>query len=145
MDSESDSDPSNSAVETSRKRLTRRGRSQATRYRTVDSENDIEDSLPLKSAKDSKNGGPRPFETNRYHSVSGPGSSAGAGPSTKQKAEDSSGKRCVICWDAPAEAVCIPCGHLAGCMDCMSAIKAEDWDCPVCRASIQQIVKVYTV
>ncbi|CAM6123627.1 unnamed protein product [Calypogeia fissa] len=63
----------------------------------------------------------------------------------KQKAEDKSGGQCVVCWDAPAEAVCIPCGHLAGCMDCLTEIKSKDWGCPVCRASIQQVIKVYAV
>jgi len=55
------------------------------------------------------------------------------------------GSQCVVCWDAPAEGVCIPCGHLAGCMDCLSQIKAKDWGCPVCRASIDQVIRVYSV
>lgn len=55
------------------------------------------------------------------------------------------GGTCVICWDAPAEGACVPCGHLAGCMECLSEIKAKNWGCPVCRVQIQQIVKVYAV
>lgn len=60
------------------------------------------------------------------------------------KAEEK-GSQCVVCWDAPAQGVCIPCGHLAGCMDCLSEIKSKDWGCPVCRAPIQQVIKVYAV
>ncbi|CAM6104056.1 unnamed protein product [Calypogeia fissa] len=62
----------------------------------------------------------------------------------KQKAEDKSDGRCVICLDAPADAVCIPCGHLVGCKDCLTQTKAKKWGCPVCRAKIQQVIKVYT-
>jgi hypothetical protein len=53
--------------------------------------------------------------------------------------------QCVVCWDAPAEGVCIPCGHMAGCMNCLSEIKAKNWGCPVCRATIQQVIRVYAV
>lgn len=60
-------------------------------------------------------------------------------------ATEERGGQCVVCWDAKAEAVCIPCGHLAGCMDCLSEIKSKDWGCPVCRAPIQQVIKVYAV
>jgi hypothetical protein len=53
--------------------------------------------------------------------------------------------QCVVCWDAPAQGVCIPCGHLAGCMSCLSEIKAKNWGCPVCRAPIEQVIRVYAV
>ncbi|KAG1361832.1 putative E3 ubiquitin-protein ligase XBOS34 [Cocos nucifera] len=52
---------------------------------------------------------------------------------------------CVICLDAPVEGACIPCGHMAGCMPCLKEIKAKNWGCPVCRAKIDQIVKLYAV
>ncbi|ERN18763.1 putative E3 ubiquitin-protein ligase XBAT34 [Amborella trichopoda] len=52
---------------------------------------------------------------------------------------------CVICWDAPIEGACIPCGHMAGCMDCLKEIKAKGWGCPVCRTKIEQVMKVYAV
>ena len=69
---------------------------------------------------------------------------APASPAEGEKA-GSQGGLCVVCWDAPAQAVCIPCGHLAGCMDCLSEIKEKGWGCPVCRAPIQQVIKVYAV
>ncbi|KAJ7298336.1 hypothetical protein O6H91_Y003600 [Diphasiastrum complanatum] len=66
-------------------------------------------------------------------------------PAIKENADEKAASVCVVCWDSPAEAVCIPCGHLAGCMECISEIKAKQWGCPVCRTTIDQVVKVYTV
>ncbi|KAL2652516.1 hypothetical protein R1flu_020644 [Riccia fluitans] len=66
-------------------------------------------------------------------------------PEPKKSEEKPGGSQCVVCWDAPAEGVCIPCGHLAGCMSCLTEIKSKNLDCPVCRAAIQQVVKVYAV
>ncbi|KAH7669817.1 putative E3 ubiquitin ligase protein [Dioscorea alata] len=57
---------------------------------------------------------------------------------------DSSGS-CVICLDAPVEGACIPCGHMAGCMSCLKEIKAKKWGCPVCRAKIDQVIRLYAV
>ncbi|MCO5611375.1 hypothetical protein L7F22_065628 [Adiantum nelumboides] len=53
--------------------------------------------------------------------------------------------KCIVCWDAPAEGACVPCGHLAGCMDCVTKIYSKGFGCPVCRSSIEQVIKVYTV
>ena len=52
---------------------------------------------------------------------------------------------CVICLDSRAEGACVPCGHLAGCMACLTEIQARGWGCPVCRVQVQQIIKVYAV
>lgn len=55
------------------------------------------------------------------------------------------GSQCVVCWNAAAQGVCIPCGHLAGCMECLGMIKTKGWGCPVCRADIEQVIRVYAV
>ncbi|XP_065861822.1 putative E3 ubiquitin-protein ligase XBAT35 isoform X2 [Euphorbia lathyris] len=68
-----------------------------------------------------------------------------AGRSGKQKEDGDSSSSCVICLDAPVEAACIPCGHMAGCMSCLKEVKAKKWGCPVCRAKIDQVVKLYAV
>ncbi|XXG61992.1 hypothetical protein AAC387_Pa05g0456 [Persea americana] len=52
---------------------------------------------------------------------------------------------CVICLDAPKQGACVPCGHVVGCMNCLNDIKAKNWGCPVCRAKINQVIKLYTV
>jgi protein neuralized len=74
-----------------------------------------------------------------------PPPASSSAPIPNATATEERGCQCVVCWDAKAEAVCIPCGHLAGCMDCLAEIKAKDWGCPVCRAPIQQVIKVYSV
>ncbi|RRT36275.1 hypothetical protein B296_00049941 [Ensete ventricosum] len=66
--------------------------------------------------------------------------------SSEDKAESkSSSGGCVICLDAPVEGACIPCGHMAGCMSCLRDIEAKNWGCPICRAKINQIIKLYAV
>ncbi|KAL1212887.1 putative E3 ubiquitin-protein ligase XBAT35 [Cardamine amara subsp. amara] len=62
-----------------------------------------------------------------------------------EKNEDMSSGTCAICLDAPSEAVCVPCGHVAGCMSCLNEIKSKKWGCPVCRAKIDQVIKLYRV
>nr|GLL44155.1 putative E3 ubiquitin-protein ligase XBAT35 isoform X1 [Ipomoea trifida] len=59
--------------------------------------------------------------------------------------DQSDASSCVVCLDAPAEGACIPCGHMAGCMSCLAEIKAKKWGCPVCRAKIDQVIRVYAV
>ncbi len=31
----------------------------------------------------------------------------------------------MICWDAFAKVVCVPCGHIMGCMNCFLKIKTK--------------------
>lgn len=80
------------------------------------------------------------IDTLGYPAVSSPEEASGSAPKLEEK-----GSQCVVCWDAPAEGVCIPCGHLASCMECLSQIKAKDWGCPVCRAPIEQVIRVFSV
>ncbi|KAG6727016.1 hypothetical protein I3843_02G096600 [Carya illinoinensis] len=62
-----------------------------------------------------------------------------------EKNDDGGSSSCVICLDAPIEGACIPCGHMVGCMSCLNEIKAKKWGCPVCRALIDQVIKLYAV
>ncbi|KAJ4833004.1 hypothetical protein Tsubulata_001681 [Turnera subulata] len=66
-------------------------------------------------------------------------------PGMDEKKEDGRSSSCVICLDAPVEGACIPCGHMAGCMSCLNEIKSKKWGCPVCRAKIDQIIRLYAV
>ncbi|KAK9931149.1 hypothetical protein M0R45_018442 [Rubus argutus] len=61
------------------------------------------------------------------------------------KKGESSSTSCIICLDAPVEGAFIPCGHMAGCMSCLNEVKAKKWGCPVCRAKIDQVIKLYAV
>ncbi|KAH9626006.1 hypothetical protein KSS87_016819 [Heliosperma pusillum] len=76
------------------------------------------------------------------------------GPAPQPLGESSTGSKgngkseegsCVICWDAPVEGACIPCGHMAGCMSCLTEIRTNKGECPVCRAKIDQVIRVYAV
>lgn len=66
-------------------------------------------------------------------------------PSEKGKESNNDSSTCVICLDAPVEGACIPCGHMAGCMSCLTEVKGKNWGCPVCRAKIDQVVRLYAV
>ena len=66
-------------------------------------------------------------------------------PKEEEMVSVGGGSSCVICLDAPAEGACIPCGHVAGCMACLNEIKTKKWGCPVCRAKIDQVIKLYHV
>ncbi|CAM8971257.1 unnamed protein product [Rhodiola kirilowii] len=59
--------------------------------------------------------------------------------------DDNRSSCCIICWEAPVQGACIPCGHMAGCMSCLSEIKSKKGDCPVCRAKINQVIRLYAV
>ncbi|KAJ3678503.1 hypothetical protein LUZ60_002306 [Juncus effusus] len=52
---------------------------------------------------------------------------------------------CVICLDAKVEGACIPCGHMAGCMACLKEIEEKRGECPICRAKISQVLRLYHV
>lgn len=66
-------------------------------------------------------------------------------PTDDGKKGEGASSSCVICLDAPVEGACIPCGHMAGCMSCLTEIKGKKWGCPVCRAKIDQVVRLYAV
>ncbi|XVF32385.1 hypothetical protein REPUB_Repub17cG0077600 [Reevesia pubescens] len=68
------------------------------------------------------------------------------GASTTNDAKEGGGSSsCIICWEAPVEGACIPCGHMPGCMSCLNEIKAKKGLCPVCRGKIDQVIRLYAV
>ncbi|KAH7526819.1 hypothetical protein JRO89_XSUnG0049600 [Xanthoceras sorbifolium] len=64
---------------------------------------------------------------------------------SEMKNDEGASSSCVICLDAPVEGACVPCGHMAGCMSCLNEVKAKKWGCPVCRAKINQVIRLYVV
>ncbi|XP_074315813.1 putative E3 ubiquitin-protein ligase XBAT35 [Silene latifolia] len=56
-----------------------------------------------------------------------------------------SSSSCVVCWEAPVEAACVPCGHVSSCLSCLQEIKSKNGVCPVCRAHIDQVMKLYGI
>ena len=57
---------------------------------------------------------------------------------------------CVVCEDAPRQAVTLPCGHVCACLACMRALaeRAEAAGqrplCPYCRAEVAQWMQVFS-
>ncbi|OWZ18888.1 hypothetical protein PHMEG_0006949 [Phytophthora megakarya] len=49
---------------------------------------------------------------------------------------------CIVCSENRRNSVCIPCGHVAGCYDCMCAVTQENSSCPVCRAHVDGVVQI---
>ena len=47
--------------------------------------------------------------------------------------------RCTICWDAERDCLLIPCRHNVSCTRCIKSLK----NCPICRTSIHDIIKIY--
>ncbi|TMW63557.1 hypothetical protein Poli38472_002498 [Pythium oligandrum] len=64
---------------------------------------------------------------------------------TDQDNESKGGGECVICFDGPQSAVCVPCGHNAICMDCAQELLRSTKLCPVCRVQVREVVKIYRV
>lgn len=50
---------------------------------------------------------------------------------------------CVVCMDASRDAICVPCGHIAGCFLCLQAIVQASGECPICRAHVDNVVRIY--
>lgn len=48
---------------------------------------------------------------------------------------------CIICYEKKIDTLLAPCGHLVVCHDC--ALLLKDKQCPICRATINQIFRAY--
>lgn len=66
-----------------------------------------------------------------------------AGPIPREMSEDD-GSKCAICLDGPKNGLFFPCGHLCACMPCSEALQATaPHKCPICRAQITKVVRVF--
>ena len=52
-------------------------------------------------------------------------------------------KTCVICMDNKKDHVIVPCGHACLCGDCVEMFKDGQQKCPLCKADIMTVTKVY--
>lgn len=59
--------------------------------------------------------------------------------SKKKKPKKENHEQCVICLDAPADFLVVPCGHQCGCQACLNNIR--DGKCPICRNNLSGIVR----
>lgn len=76
---------------------------------------------------------------------SNPATQRGASTSVAATKDESSSSSCVICWEAPVEGACVPCGHVSSCMSCLMQLKDRKGVCPFCRSDIDQVVKLYGI
>lgn len=58
---------------------------------------------------------------------------------------DESGKLCCVCYEGAKDALFFPCRHIACCMECATALttKSGSAHCPICRAAIRQVERVF--
>ena len=50
---------------------------------------------------------------------------------------------CAVCLDRPRNAVLVPCGHAALCVDCAASVMAASRRCPICRARAESHVRLF--
>ena len=60
--------------------------------------------------------------------------------STAQDEED-----CIICMASKKDHVLVPCGHREFCLACATRVQEVYKFCPICRVSVQSILKVHDV
>jgi hypothetical protein len=48
-------------------------------------------------------------------------------------------EQCGICIDSPMNGMCVPCGHRAGCYNCLKIVQSTSGKCPLCRVGIQEV------
>ncbi|KAK9724301.1 hypothetical protein RND81_05G062100 [Saponaria officinalis] len=102
-------------------------------------------SAPIITDEDESLNGPIHYPTIDFSTMDMSGVMEPSSSNNEDGSKKGKSSSCVICFDAPVEAACVPCGHMAGCMSCLNEIKAKNWGCPVCRANIDQVIKVFSV
>lgn len=50
---------------------------------------------------------------------------------------------CVVCLERSCDTVLYRCGHLCCCFSCARELKVAGHHCPVCRAEVADILRVY--
>ncbi|KAL2100072.1 hypothetical protein ACEWY4_004466 [Coilia grayii] len=60
-------------------------------------------------------------------------------PSAPIPAESPSSSECVVCMERGSQVIFLPCGHVCCCHQCSDALQT----CPLCRATIDQRVRLY--
>ncbi len=63
-------------------------------------------------------------------------------PEKKEK-EEHNGEQCVVCMDAAYDAAFMRCGHMCCCKACADRMLREKKPCPICRAQIEAVVRIY--
>jgi len=51
------------------------------------------------------------------------------------------GTECVVCLIRASSMVLLPCGHVCSCQNCAQLFVSQD--CPLCRTTVAQVVRIY--
>lgn len=57
--------------------------------------------------------------------------------------KDDPNNDCLVCYDGVRDTVCVPCGHIAMCVDCADLVKRTSSKCLLCNTSIKNIMKIF--
>uniref|UniRef100_T1JBG8 Uncharacterized protein n=1 Tax=Strigamia maritima TaxID=126957 RepID=T1JBG8_STRMM len=68
-----------------------------------------------------------------------------AGPSSQDTSNKSNESLCALCFDRPSDGCIVhgSTGHMIGCYKCLKTLKHNDKPCPICRAPIQKVIRVF--
>ena len=51
---------------------------------------------------------------------------------------------CVVCWESPPCVVLLPCKHLVLCEACSKMMEGKGAECPMCRATVEQHMMIFS-
>ncbi|KAG5272108.1 hypothetical protein AALO_G00161740 [Alosa alosa] len=72
-------------------------------------------------------------------SASSPEATPPLTPSAPTPTDSPSSSECVVCMEHGSQVIFLPCGHVCCCYECNEALQL----CPLCRAAIEQRVRLY--
>ena len=52
-------------------------------------------------------------------------------------------KECSVCYDLPIRTAFVGCGHMVCCTRCALEFKDKGLPCPICRTSIQNVIRLF--
>jgi hypothetical protein len=72
-----------------------------------------------------------------------PSATGWSAPSPLSPRPSSTAKLCLLCEEQPADAVLYRCGHRCACLRCAHYMRHQRQPCPLCRAPIDDVIRVY--
>ena len=57
--------------------------------------------------------------------------------------KDAPKELCIICMNNTADHILVPCGHQCGCEGCLTTLKSQNMQCPICKTTFRDFIKVF--